>query len=248
MKGYIYDIRWSDQIDEEFLLDFLYIQNIVFNCGTREEFKRQFEDNIYGRSLIVVVYWNGDPVAARALWRNDILDRESYQLGNAGVLPDHRRKGVFAEMTKRAMNMLPKKAILYSFPNPNSFPGYIKMGWNLINDYKESIYLSYSRYIEEHPVMIDEKYAKWWLLNKHIKYVFIRGHYFLVQKDKRPFCYKILGEVKKELAYLFPKALFAIIFYKSVKITWYNKSLGVNHVVSRNLDIEYIPLWKIDVV
>ena len=82
MDNIVYDIRWTNDLDEKFIADFLYVQNEVFGCGTREEFKRQFEENIYGKSIVVVVYLDDKPVAARALWRNDIEGKEAYQPGS----------------------------------------------------------------------------------------------------------------------------------------------------------------------
>lgn len=248
MENIVYDIRWSDQLDEKYINDFLYVQHEVFHCGSCEEFKRQFEDNIYGKSIIVVVYLDGNPVAARGLWRNDIEGREAYQPGSTCVLPICRGKGIFKTMTMQAIARLSPSAIIYNFPNNNSFPGYMKMGWNLLHDYRARLYLSYKDYHEEHPMIADKDYVDWWLLGKNLFYVQRGGHYFLVQKDHRPFCWHILAEVDKESALGFPKMKWGILFYKSTMVTWYNKRLGASHVVFRGRDLKYIPTWKIDAV
>ena len=248
MDNIVYDIRWTSELDEKFICDFLYIQNEVFKCGTRQEFKRQYEENIYGESILVVVYLDKNPVAARGLWRNDLNGKEAYQPGSTCVLPICRGKGIFTEMTKRAINLLPTDVVIYNFPNSNSYPGYIKMGWHLVRDYKIRLYSSYSQFVKEHPIMLDYRYAKWWLVGKPLTYTYIRGHYFLLQKDRRTFCYRILAEVDKETALLFSRCKLGIIFYKSIRTTWYNKLLASSHVVSKNLNIDYIPTWKIDAV
>lgn len=248
MENIVYDIRWTDELEEKFISDFLYVQQEVFHCGSREEFKRQFEDNIYGTSIVVVVYLDDAPVAARGLWRNDIEGKEAYQPGSTCVLPICRGKGIFKEMTMQAIAKLPDTAYIYNFPNPNSFPGYMKMGWKLLHDYRLSVYLSYKAYHKEHPVKADSNYVDWWFVGKNLCYAKKGGHYFLVQKDHRPFCWRILAEVERESALKFPKMSIGVLFYKSTKTTWFNKRLGASHVVYRGCDIEYIPTWKIDAV
>ena len=251
MDGLVFDLRWTDEIDEKYISDFLFVQNAVFNCGTRDGFRKQFEENIYGRSLIVIVYLNGNPIAARAVWRNDINGTKSYQLGSNCVLPKYRGKGIFTEMTSRAVNVIKEissDSIIYSFPNQFSYPGYIKMGWRTSISYKLRMYTSYKKYLKEHPIMIDNDYVKWWLIDRPLKYTYISGHYFLLQKDRRTLCYRILGEVEKDVAKNFPFCVLGIFFYKSQTITWYNKRLGYSHVIINDNLICYIPVWKIDAV
>ena len=64
MDNVHYDIRWSDRLDERFIDDYIALQNEIFNVGSRDEFDRQFINNIYGRSVLVVVYADGEPIAA----------------------------------------------------------------------------------------------------------------------------------------------------------------------------------------
>ncbi len=248
MDNILYDIRWSDQLDEQFISDFLCVQQEVFHCGTREEFQLQFEKNIYGKSIVAIAYIDGIPVAARALWRNDINGKEAYQPGGTCVLPIYRGKGIFKEMTMLAIAQLPTTAFIYNFPNYNSFPGYIKMGWKLLNDYRTRLYFLYRTYHKEHPMKADKDYVNWWFIGKNLWYTKRGKHYFLIKKDYRPFCWHILTEVDKCTAMKFPNMQIGILFYKSIKKTWYNKRLGPSHVVYRGCDIKYIPIWKIDAV
>lgn len=248
MDNFRYDIRWSDSLDEKFIVDYLSLQNEVFNCGTREEFEKQFFQNIYGKSLLVVVYSGEEPVAARALWRNDVDGREAYQPGSVCVKKIYRGKGIFTLMTQKAIALLPSDSVIYTFPNINSLSGYKKMGWCIYGAYKARLYLSYTKYSKEHPVQIDDEYVNWWLKGKSLWCKKIGQRYFLLQKDKRPLCYHILGEIGKKSASLFPMLIFGFIFYKSQKNTWYNKKLGSSCLVTRNYDIDMIPTWKIDAV
>ena len=247
MCGLNYDLRWSDDLDEKFISDFLLVQNTVFHNGTRAEFERQFERNIYGWSVLVVVYSDGRPVAARALWRNDVGGREAYQPGSSCVIPEYRGRGIFTEMTERAIRLLPEESLIYNFPNDNSYSAYMKMGWHLVRKYKARPYLSYSAFLIEHPVRIDGQYAQCWLMVKKVYHTCIGGHYFMIKPDRRPLCYHILAETERSVAEKFPKRC-GLLFYLSSRPAWYDGRLGVTRLVSINQGDTRIPTWKIDCI
>lgn len=249
MENIVYDIRWSNAVDEKFSQDFRHVCSTVFsNDFSQELFDRKFIQNIYGSSVLVVVYIDDVPSAARALWRNDIDGKEAYQPGDTCVMENCRGKGVFSIMTKKSIAFLPDSAIIYNFPNPNSYPGYIKMGWKLLHDYNVCLLTSYDEYKKDHPVMMDANYANWWVKGRNLTYTKRFGHWFLLQKDHRPLCYRILAEVDEQTAKMFPHTRCGLFFYKSEKQTWYNKRFALAHVVTRNPEIGYIPTWKIDAV
>lgn len=246
MERFFYDIRWSNLLDERFIADFLYVQKEVFHCGSREEFKRQFEKNIYGPSIIVVVYDDDKPIAARAFWRNDIYGKVAYQPGSTCVLSSFRGKGIFKEMTMRVLKLI-DHSIIYNFPNQNSFPGYLKMGWKLLHNYGMRLLTSYKEYSKEHPIMMDDAYAEWWVSGKSFNYIKFRGHYFLVHRDHRVLCFRVVAEVSEYMAKQFSRKRIGFFFYKSEYIPWYSKHFALNHVVAVNMkDGEYVPTWKID--
>ena len=91
------------------------------------EFNRKYIKNIYGDSILVVVYSNSIPVAARAFWRNDINGKRVYQPVDTCVTQQFRRRGIFAKMTNIALKMIKEEDIVYNFPNKNSYPQYIKL-------------------------------------------------------------------------------------------------------------------------
>lgn len=249
MENIIYDIRWSNNLDEKFINDFRNVCSTVFkNKFTREEFNRKFINNIYGPSVLVVVYIDDIPSAARALWRNDINNQEAYQPGDTCVMENCRGKGIFSIMTQKSIAYLPNTAIIYNFPNQNSYHGYIKMGWKLVNNYYRKLFLSYKKYKKEHPIKMSRDYAQWWISGRNLYYTKKAGHYFLLWKDHRPMCYHVFAETDKEIAIKFPHIRFAIFFYESSQKTWYGKYFAPGHVVSRNSDTTYIPIWKIDAI
>lgn len=247
-ENIVYDCRWSHEVDEKFARDFISTAGKVFKIDyTKEQFDRKYIHNIYGESVLVVVYIDDKPEGARGLWRNDIDGKEAYQPGDTCVTEACRGKGIFSEMTKRSVAMLPKEAIIYNFPNENSFPGYIKMGWKLIDDYGFVLF-NKKAYQREHPEEMSKEYADWWLTDSQdILYIKKGKDFYLLKKLNTPFCYSILAKTGKEVAERFPLAPAGIYFHRSAKKTFYNKKLGMPlHVVCKNEEIKNIPLWKID--
>ena len=248
MSDIIYDCRWSTNLDDKFITDFCQVESAVFQNEYDEEiFARKFINNIYGPSVLTVVYIDGAPSAARALWRNDIYGKEAYQPGDTCVMNNCRGKGVFTEMTKRAISLLPQEAIIYNFPNHLSYPGYMKMGWILLHEYRVRLFVSKSEYYKEHPVKMDREYAEWWVIGReNLSYLKSGGDYFLVKPDRRPLLKHIIASVDEVVAKSFPKTSFGIFFYPSEKKTVYNRRFMKRHVVCRRFDFQYIPTWKID--
>lgn len=249
MSEIFYDCRWSDGVDKKFIEDFIATQRAVFkNDYSKELFEKKYINNIYGKSVVEVVYLDSQPVAARGLWRNDIYGKPAYQPGDTCVTEICRGKGIFTEMTKRSIELLSEDDIIYNFPNQNSFPGYMKMGWKLVNEYGFAIFTTASGYLKEHPVKMDKRYADWWINDKAGFYSMKKGNEYFLVRPIRQFCYKVCACVEKSVAERFPKKQMGICFYRSTQKTFYNKKLGLPlHVVSKQ-DINYIPIWKIDVI
>ena len=243
----IYDCRWSDMVDDKFIIDYNLLQDIVFHNGYNKElFKKKYLDNIYGPSIIIVVYSNDKPIGARAFWRNDIDGKEAYQPGDVCVLEECRGKGVFTEMTRKAFAMLPEDSVIYTFPNSKSFPAHIKMGNKLVASYYPRLF-SHKRYQNEHTLKLDKDYAEWWFLaSDRIKYIKRNDCYYLVIDYGLPFMYIVLAEAAEEVAKKFPKSSIGIYFYRSTKMTFYNKSKRPLYIVCKNNNISYIPTWKVD--
>ena len=242
-----YDCRWSDNTDDNFINDYNLLQQTVFKNGySKDLFKKKYLDNIYGQSIIIVVYSNDKPIGARAFWRNDINGSEAYQPGDVCVLKDYRGKGVFTEMTKQAFAMLEKDAIIYTYPNENSFPAHIKMGNKLVAKYYPRLF-SHKKYQKEHTLKLDKNYVDWWFsASERIKHIKRNDCYYLVINYGLPFMYIILDEVDKDIAKKFPKSYIGIYFYRSTKISFYNKHKRPLLIVCKNENMEYIPTWKID--
>lgn len=247
--GLFFDCRWTSNADDTFFSDFCHIEYQVFQSKKQQNsFRRKYYDNLYGQSILVVVYDSDEPVAARALWRNDIEGREAYQPADTCVMENYRGKGIFSEMTRRSMELLPPNVIIYNFPNQYSYPGYLKMGWSLLHEYGFRLFTP-KRYFKEHNVKMDNDYAQWWVMgNSHLSYLKLGDKYFLVKPDRRPLIKHIVACVEEDVAKAFPRSSFGLFFYPSKKETIYNRRYMKCHVICRNSDLRYIPIWKIDVL
>lgn len=242
-----YDCRWSDKVDDKFINDYNLLQDLVFHNGyCKDLFKKKYLDNIYGPSIIIVVYYNEKPVGARAFWRNDIDGKKAYQPGDVCVLEECRGRGVFTEMTRRAFAMLDKDAIIYTYPNSNSFPAHLKMGNKLVASYLPRLF-THKRYQKEHTLKLDKDYAMWWLLsNEKIKCIKRKGTYYLVMEYGLPFMYIVLSAVEEETAKMFSRSGIGIYFYRSTKTSFYNKRKRPLYIVCKDEITTYIPTWKVD--
>ena len=177
----IYDCRWSDRFDEKFIEDYCLVQDIVFkNKYSKKLFKKKFIDNIYGPSIIIIVYDNNYPIGARTFWRNDIDGKEAYQPGDVCVMNEYRGRGIFTVMTQKAFAMISEGAVIYTYPNSNSFPAHLKMGNKLFASYYPALF-THNRYHKEHSLILDNEYTRWWLSSrKDIKYIKRREKYYLI--------------------------------------------------------------------
>lgn len=160
MKDFNYVLKTSSQLTDTEILDFLSVFNNVFDeSKDLEWFKWKYLDNIYGDSYIVIVYNETKAVGARAFWRNDIDGSIAYQPCDTAVMSECRGKGVFPKMTLMVRDMLDEH-IIYNFPNENSYPGYIKMGWKD----KVSMYLKLvisRKNLYQEAEFIDKEYLVW---------------------------------------------------------------------------------------
>lgn len=247
MKDLKYDCRWSNKVDDKFISDYNLLQETVFkNRYSKELFKKKYLDNIYGPSIIIVVYCNENPIGARAFWRNDIDGKEAYQPGDVCVLEEFRGNGVFTEMTKKAFAMLQNNAIIYTYPNSNSFPAHLKMGNKLVASYYPRLF-THKRYQKEHTLKLDKDYTNWWFSTSgRIRYIKRYSCYYLVIDYGLPFMYIVLAEVEEEVAKIFPKSCLGIYFYRSTKTSFYNKNKRPLHIVCKDENFTYIPSWKVD--
>ena len=102
-----------------------------------EYFRWKHLENPFGRSYMTLAESEGRIVGFRALmrWRFRVGDRmiEAVRPVDTVTHPDHRGRGIFSLLTRTALDSLQGDVdLVFNTPNPNSLPGYVKMGWQVV--------------------------------------------------------------------------------------------------------------------
>lgn len=236
--------------DDSFIADYLIVLNEAFNSSyTKDFFVKKYFKNIYGPSILVIAYYKNTPVGADALWRNDINGKVAYQSADTCVREGYRGLGIFRRLVEYKMSLIEPDAIVYGFPNANSYPGFKKMGWNLTDEYRTCLYNGTNDFKKEHEVKIDSEYARYWFMGKKgYKILHQKGKDFLVAKRSWLPIYLIIGEIDTEVSSSFDTLKgISILLYKARKVNWYNKKQVPTRVIAFNTDIK-VPVWKMDAI
>lgn len=237
---------WTHNIGEEEIIGFVNVQESVFKNGySVEKFKKKYLNNIFGESLIILAYLDNKCVGAMAFWRNDIEGIKAYQPCEMAVLNDVRGYGIFSKMNNEGLNYIEKDTLLYNFPNDNSLPFYMKIGWSIHSRKRYKIYnpITNSKEI----MKIDEKYLSWLLNDTNsknvdlLKYVRINKKYYLLKKRSN-IMYIIIGEIDKENASRISRARLPILLHYSIKGYFGRGVVTVTRTPSKEINI---PLYKI---
>lgn len=260
MKGKInrfkYICKKSSEINKEEIKNYIIVFNKVFNLNYNSDwFIWKYINNIYGDSYIVMVYNNkGEVIAIRSFWRNDICNAiKSFQPVDTGVVKEYRKMGIFTQMNKMVLENI-RNELIYNFPNSNSLPGYLKLGWKLKCKYNlhigfNLIKILYLDYLKK----IDNEYLVWRFINNPVKkyfYINRKGMYFLLSYKKYNIYY-ILGTFDEKYKKYFNKTTFPIIFYYSIsknRIAFLNNKCNLvikNAKAKENMDV---PIFRGDVI
>jgi GNAT superfamily N-acetyltransferase len=93
-----------------------------------------YRDNPYGEGIVFGAFDSQDHlvgVRPTIAWRFSWAGREkkAYQFTDAIVAPEHRGKGIFHRLVRDMCNLAAESDVsLFSFPNSNSLPIYLRMG------------------------------------------------------------------------------------------------------------------------
>ncbi len=250
---------WSDVISPSEIEDFQYVTNTVFGpyC-TMEYFRRKYIDNIYGPSLLYIAYLDDKPVGADALWRNDINGEKAYYSADTCIISSNNSMAVFGAIT-RAKNEFATKngAMLFAFPNHNSFPGFKGMGWDVTQFFMCPFFYRFRFFVI--PLLffcrvprINREHALWWLhfrIRKGVCRYKLLGKYYLVKRGgKKRVC--VLGRVDKDTAMAFPKLeqTYGMWFFYTPKFGMFKNRLGYINGVSYNSKKVNYEYWETDAI
>ncbi len=236
----------TDNITEKVFEDFLSVQHEVFGFKQRCRYERQFMSNIYGSSVIVLAYVCGDPAGARAFWRNDLAGNRAFQPGSTAVRKDYRGQGVFRIMTQAAIDAIGQDTMIYNFPNDQSLPGYLKMGWT-IREKRRYRFVTLNDDLCEVVDDINDSYLAWVLgndrcKNADIRYTQYKGKYLLLKKRKLNL-YVVIGKLRGNSTPVCKKAVLPILIVYS-KHGYFGRGIVT---VAKNVPNEInIPIYKMD--
>lgn len=244
-----YIFHRTDELKEKDKEEFLKLFNKVFETNMNLDwFNWKYIDNIYGNSYMVFAYDKEKLIGIRSFWRNDI-EGKNFQPCDTLVDKDYRGMGIFSKMSKIALEELGDYPI-YNFPNQNSLPGSLKLGWKLKNHYYVKKVLSNSD-LEDNTDFIDNDYLRWRFINHPLNsyyYTERGGHIYLLVKRKANFYY-VLGRIDSEFKSSFEKAKLPALFYYSKKEGLMYKIFKnrANVLVYNNNNIvEHVPIYKAD--
>ena len=241
---------WSDKITQKETDDFRKVVNSVFGEFCSEKyFKAKYIDNIYGPSLLIIVYLDGQPVGTQCLWRNDIDGKKAYHSADTSVIKTCKVNGIFVAMLKIMIDFIEQEpdTLFYTFPNGNSFPSFKRMKWHVRLSRKVFFFPGFSS--KRKLDIIDKEYALWWLKQcDNIFRIKRFGRYYLIKGVKSKAIGRVLGYVDKETALHFPLCKNApwLFYYDSEKTTFYNKKWNATPIVYYHSDNAHIPFWKMD--
>ena len=99
-------------------------------------------ENPFGKSLVLVAIENDKLIGVRALmrWKWQLGDQvfSAFRAVDTATHPKHQGKGVFKKLTLKAIEIAKEQGddFIFNTPNTQSLPGYLKMGWQEVNELK----------------------------------------------------------------------------------------------------------------
>jgi len=100
----------------------------------------KYQKNVFGKPIIFLAKTNkGDIVGSRIFWPWNLQFQgrtfKAFQPVDTSILPEFRGAGLFRKMTEMALTEAQKQKtdILFNFPNSQSLPGDLKMGWRYVS-------------------------------------------------------------------------------------------------------------------
>lgn len=96
-------------------------------------------DNPFGESIVLVAIENSKIIGVRAFmcwkWRMNDTIFNAYRAVDTATHPEHQGKGIFKKLTMAAIEIAAKRGdhFIFNTPNEKSRPGYLKMGWEIVD-------------------------------------------------------------------------------------------------------------------
>jgi len=257
-----YICKWTSQLTDAEVNDFIFgPDDLIPKWQTVGPmwFDWMFLQNIYGDSIHVLVYDESGLVGRRALWRNDVGGKMSFQPMNTYVASRMRRKGIFSKMTKIALKEA-NGAYIYNFPNKLSAAGYIKLGWQVRRSNILGLYAGLRKAVimaESRREPIPEEYFRWRFLNSPLHDYYVStwcGVSVLLKKRELKLsinAFVVVGVVSgagtEQLQRVSPLMLFAHNPGKGLVCLRENDDILVENTLYKTVDGD-VSLWRSDTI
>lgn len=112
---------------------------------TSEVWSYKHLENPFGESLVLIAEEDGEIIGVRAFmkwtWHKGGQQYSCYRAVDTATHPDYQGKGIFKKLTLRALEIAKEfdGDFVFNTPNDQSRPGYIKMGWQVVDKVKIKI-------------------------------------------------------------------------------------------------------------
>lgn len=118
-------------------------ENLIKKSESTWNFKHV--DNPFGVSHVLLAYEDGILVGVRAFmkwqWQFGINSWTAHRAVDTATHPDYQGRGIFKKLTLQAVADIQREGDTFVFntPNENSRPGYLKMGWQIVDAIELSV-------------------------------------------------------------------------------------------------------------
>lgn len=245
--------QWSDNLTSAFIEDFISVYQLVFDPNEKDLkgwFSRKYIHNPMGASLISIAYIEGKPVGIDVMWRNDVNGNLAYQTVDTGTLESYRGMGVFRKITEKELSILGNGSLIYGFPNPNSYPGYVKFGWKIFGCKRTALFTGIASYEKIYKEDASYEYVRWYFLEgkKKIYHTEKCNQYFIITPTRIKGVYHIISRVDKKTASLFKKACGRVAFLVMSRLsTRIPRKYTFLPLIGTSDECRSVPFWKLDV-
>lgn len=112
---------------------------------TEDVWRFKHIDNPFGESLVLLALEDNEVVGVRAFmrwqWQKGEEIYSAFRAVDTATHPDHQGKGIFKKLTLKALEIGKERGenFVFNTPNSQSKPGYLKMGWEEVDNLKVAI-------------------------------------------------------------------------------------------------------------
>lgn len=147
------EIREATEIDIAEIIQVLKVSLGETSLPLSEEiWNYKHVNNPFGKSIVLVAEENNKIIGLRAFmrwqWTCNAKIYNTFRAVDTATHPEHQGKGVFKKLTLKAVELAKKEGdhFVFNTPNDQSRPGYLKMGWEVVDNIVVSLQPGYGSF------------------------------------------------------------------------------------------------------